>query len=140
MTENNVPIMIASDYNDLPYNNQTAPPSHVYPSTEDIIKSTEAPCEPGHSRNSSNTSQLSKASGYSSIHSHSHSRQSSSGDSGHIRYVLKSLTFNLVGLTVIFAKIRIELKINNIFFSFCVYFLYERVKSIKKCYFVWNKL
>ncbi|XP_060526209.1 uncharacterized protein LOC132701918 isoform X2 [Cylas formicarius] len=42
--------------------------------------------ETGHSRNSSNTSQLSKASGYSSIHSHSHSRQSSSGDSaGHIR-------------------------------------------------------
>lgn len=40
--------------------------------------------EPGHSRNSSNTSQMSKASGYSSI---SHSRQSSSGDStaGHIR-------------------------------------------------------
>ncbi|KAL1506234.1 hypothetical protein ABEB36_005631 [Hypothenemus hampei] len=38
----------------------------------------------GHSRNSSNTSQMSKASGYSSI---SHSRQSSSGDSaaGHIR-------------------------------------------------------
>ncbi|XP_076258421.1 uncharacterized protein LOC143195290 [Rhynchophorus ferrugineus] len=40
--------------------------------------------EPGHSRNSSNTSQMSRASGYSSI---SHSRQSSSGDSaaGHIR-------------------------------------------------------
>ncbi|XP_066252820.1 uncharacterized protein [Euwallacea similis] len=40
--------------------------------------------ELGHSRNSSNTSQMSKASGYSSI---SHSRQSSSGDStaGHIR-------------------------------------------------------
>lgn len=40
--------------------------------------------EMGHSRNSSNTSQMSKASGYSSI---SHSRQSSSGDSaaGHIR-------------------------------------------------------
>lgn len=42
-------------------------------------------CEHGHSRNSSNTSQMSKASGYSSIHSHTHSRQSSSGDSGHIR-------------------------------------------------------
>nr|CAI5851054.1 unnamed protein product [Callosobruchus analis] len=40
--------------------------------------------EPGHSRNSSNTSQLSKASGYSSG-AHSHSRQSSSGDSGHVR-------------------------------------------------------
>jgi len=39
--------------------------------------------EHGHSRNSSNTSQMSKASGYSSTHSHS--RQSSSGDSGHIR-------------------------------------------------------
>ncbi|KRT86743.1 hypothetical protein AMK59_1 [Oryctes borbonicus] len=45
----------------------------------------EVPCEQGHSRNSSNTSQMSKASGYSSIHSHTHSRQSSSGDSGHIR-------------------------------------------------------
>ncbi|XP_019763948.2 protein FAM102A isoform X2 [Dendroctonus ponderosae] len=44
--------------------------------------------EPGHSRNSSNTSQMSKASGYSSI---SHSRQSSSGDStaGHIRAALQ---------------------------------------------------
>lgn len=39
--------------------------------------------EQGHSRNSSNTSQMSKASGYSSIHTHS--RQSSSGDSGHVR-------------------------------------------------------
>ncbi|XP_050293145.1 uncharacterized protein LOC126733787 isoform X2 [Anthonomus grandis grandis] len=44
--------------------------------------------EPGHSRNSSNTSQMSKASGYSSI---SHSRHSSSGDStaGHIRNALQ---------------------------------------------------
>nr|CAH7744855.1 unnamed protein product [Callosobruchus chinensis] len=45
---------------------------------------TSACSEPGHSRNSSNTSQLSKASGYSSG-AHSHSRQSSSGDSGHVR-------------------------------------------------------
>ncbi|XP_066252828.1 EEIG family member 2 isoform X2 [Euwallacea similis] len=46
--------------------------------------------ELGHSRNSSNTSQMSKASGYSSI---SHSRQSSSGDStaGHIRLHRKML-------------------------------------------------
>ncbi|CAH1134971.1 unnamed protein product [Ceutorhynchus assimilis] len=44
--------------------------------------------EQGHSRNSSNTSQMSKGSGYSSI---SHSRQSSSGDStaGHIRNALQ---------------------------------------------------
>lgn len=49
------------------------------------VQHEDAPNEHGHSRNSSNTSQLSKASGYSSIHSHSHSRQSSSGDSGHIR-------------------------------------------------------
>ncbi|XP_014288853.1 early estrogen-induced gene 1 protein isoform X2 [Halyomorpha halys] len=40
--------------------------------------------ELGHSRNSSNTSQLSKGSGYGSLNSQ-HSRQSSSGDSGHIR-------------------------------------------------------
>ncbi|XP_071442363.1 EEIG family member 2 isoform X4 [Hetaerina americana] len=41
----------------------------------------------GHSRNSSNTSQMSRASGYGSLNSQSqqHSRQSSSGDSGHIR-------------------------------------------------------
>ncbi|XP_054270885.1 EEIG family member 2 isoform X3 [Macrosteles quadrilineatus] len=39
---------------------------------------------PGHSRNSSNTSQLSKGSGYGSLNSQ-HSRQSSSGDSTHIR-------------------------------------------------------
>ncbi|XP_030759022.1 protein FAM102A isoform X2 [Sitophilus oryzae] len=52
--------------------------------------------EPGHSRNSSNTSQMSRASGYSSI---SHSRQSSSGDSaaGHIRLHRKML---LDGATV----------------------------------------
>ncbi|KAK9498773.1 hypothetical protein O3M35_003336 [Rhynocoris fuscipes] len=40
--------------------------------------------ELGHSRNSSNTSQMSKGSGYGSLNSQ-HSRQSSSGDSGHIR-------------------------------------------------------
>lgn len=43
----------------------------------------------GHSRNSSSTSQMSKASGYST----QHSRQSSSGDSvGHIRFVFQ-ITF-----------------------------------------------
>ncbi|XP_065343964.1 EEIG family member 2 isoform X4 [Cloeon dipterum] len=41
--------------------------------------------EPGHSRNNSNTSQMSKASGYSSLSQSQHSRQSSSGDSGHTR-------------------------------------------------------
>ncbi|XP_024083736.1 protein FAM102A isoform X3 [Cimex lectularius] len=40
--------------------------------------------EMGHSRNPSNTSQMSKGSGYGSMNSQ-HSRQSSSGDSGHIR-------------------------------------------------------
>ncbi|CAH1709649.1 unnamed protein product [Chironomus riparius] len=43
--------------------------------------------EMGHSRNSSNTSQMSKGSGYSSsISERQHSRQSSDGDSGHTRY------------------------------------------------------
>lgn len=40
---------------------------------------------PTHSRNSSNTSQLSKGSGYGSLSQHS--RQSSSSDSCHIRYL-----------------------------------------------------
>ncbi|CAH1401743.1 unnamed protein product [Nezara viridula] len=47
--------------------------------------------ELGHSRNSSNTSQLSKGSGYGSLNSQ-HSRQSSSGDSGHIRLTALSST------------------------------------------------
>ncbi|CAH0553323.1 unnamed protein product [Brassicogethes aeneus] len=68
LTENNVPVTIATDCLDVV--------NHVPDNEEPAL-------EPGHSRNSSNTSQLSKASGYSSIHSHS--RQSSSGDSGHIR-------------------------------------------------------
>ncbi|XP_031352641.1 protein FAM102B isoform X3 [Photinus pyralis] len=62
-----IPVVIALDNNEGSLNP---------PEIEDPI------CEQGHSRNSSNTSQMSKASGYSSIHSHS--RQSSSGDSGHI--------------------------------------------------------
>jgi hypothetical protein len=42
--------------------------------------------EPGHSRNSSNTIQMSKTSGYNSLNNQSqHSRHSSSGDSGHVR-------------------------------------------------------
>lgn len=77
LTENNIPITIATDCNDVVTQATVLPAEHV--------ELQEAPCEPGHSRNSSNTSQLSKASGYSSIHSHTHSRQSSSGDSGHIR-------------------------------------------------------
>ncbi|XP_014250981.1 protein FAM102A isoform X4 [Cimex lectularius] len=44
--------------------------------------------EMGHSRNPSNTSQMSKGSGYGSMNSQ-HSRQSSSGDSGHIRGLRK---------------------------------------------------
>lgn len=72
LTENNLPsVTIAAEATDTL---QPPPEQHE-----------ELPNEHGHSRNSSNTSQLSKASGYSSIHSHSHSRQSSSGDSGHIR-------------------------------------------------------
>lgn len=44
----------------------------------------------GHSRNSSTTSQMSRASGYST----QHSRQSSSGDSaGHIRFVINRINF-----------------------------------------------
>lgn len=65
----------------------TVAPDIIDPSVT-VSEIEECVCEPGHSRNSSNTSQMSKASGYSSIHSHS--RQSSSGDSGHIR-LAKSL-------------------------------------------------
>ncbi|XP_034936936.1 protein FAM102B isoform X3 [Chelonus insularis] len=61
--------------------------SEIIPSVMTVEALTEAHTESGHSRNSSNTSQLSKGSGYGSLNSHSqHSRQSSSGgDSGHIR-------------------------------------------------------
>ncbi|KAJ3646132.1 hypothetical protein Zmor_023734 [Zophobas morio] len=72
LAENSVPVTVAVDGG----TDQTQQPSQEH---EEVV------CETGHSRNSSNTSQLSKASGYSSIHSHTHSRQSSSGDSGHIR-------------------------------------------------------
>ncbi|KAK5649557.1 hypothetical protein RI129_000586 [Pyrocoelia pectoralis] len=71
-----VPVTIALDGNEGSLN---------LPEMEDPV------CEQGHSRNSSNTSQMSKASGYSSIHSHS--RQSSSGDSGHIRNPHKTKWF-----------------------------------------------
>ncbi|XP_018578626.1 uncharacterized protein LOC108916712 isoform X2 [Anoplophora glabripennis] len=81
LTENNNPITIAADCN----SDATIQLPTIPSSTGEHLDQQEAPCEPGHSRNSSNTSQLSKASGYSSIHSHTHSRQSSSGDSGHIR-------------------------------------------------------
>ncbi|KAJ8921443.1 hypothetical protein NQ315_003061 [Exocentrus adspersus] len=80
LTENNIPITIATDCT----NDSATQPTTILSSGEHFDLQ-EAPCEQGHSRNSSNTSQLSKASGYSSIHSHTHSRQSSSGDSGHIR-------------------------------------------------------
>ncbi|XP_006611633.1 protein FAM102A isoform X6 [Apis dorsata] len=60
--------------------------SEIVPSALPVETLAEAHTESGHSRNSSNTSQLSKGSGYGSLNSHSqHSRQSSSGDSGHIR-------------------------------------------------------
>lgn len=72
LSENNVPVTVAPDGGEQGQQQQV----------QDHEENT---CETGHSRNSSNTSQLSKASGYSSIHSHTHSRQSSSGDSGHIR-------------------------------------------------------
>ncbi|KAG5885708.1 hypothetical protein JTB14_037728 [Gonioctena quinquepunctata] len=85
LSENNVPVSIATDWNE----SLTAQPSSSVPSLvpapADHELQDQNAAEQGHSRNSSNTSQLSKASGYSSIHSHSHSRQSSSGDSGHIR-------------------------------------------------------
>lgn len=70
LAENNVPVTIALEGDNVQY----------HEAVDEIPV-----CELGHSRNSSNTSQMSKASGYSSIHSHTHSRQSSSGDSGHIR-------------------------------------------------------
>jgi hypothetical protein len=72
LVENSVPVTVAVEGG----TDQAQQPSQEH---EEVV------CETGHSRNSSNTSQLSKASGYSSIHSHTHSRQSSSGDSGHIR-------------------------------------------------------
>ncbi|XP_074039224.1 EEIG family member 2 isoform X2 [Leptinotarsa decemlineata] len=84
LSENNVPVSIATDWNEA-LTTQTAssvPSLLPAPADHDIH---DVRGEHGHSRNSSNTSQLSKASGYSSIHSLSHSRQSSSGDSGHIR-------------------------------------------------------
>ncbi|KAL3279095.1 hypothetical protein HHI36_016609, partial [Cryptolaemus montrouzieri] len=77
LSENNIPVSVPAD---------SADPAQIPSEQEEIPLG-----EPGHSRNSSNTSQLSKASGYSSIHSHSHSRQSSSGDSGHIRNLHSSL-------------------------------------------------
>lgn len=82
MTESNVPITLASDDVSSTGNITTTYISTATTTDEDGLLPGQ---EPGHSRNSSNTSQMSKASGYSSIHSHS--RQSSSGDSGHIRYV-----------------------------------------------------
>lgn len=75
LSESNVPVTLAMDGESI------IPPQEINQEESSFCG------EPGHSRNSSNTSQMSKASGYSSIHSHSHSRQSSSGDSGHIRYV-----------------------------------------------------
>lgn len=72
LTENNTPTSVAIEQNEVPVVNNESHSDEQCP-------------EYGHSRNSSNTSQLSKASGYSSIHTHS--RQSSSGDSGHIRWV-----------------------------------------------------
>lgn len=63
--------------------------NEVVPVAAPIETLPETHTESGHSRNSSNTSQLSKGSGYGSLNSHGqHSRQSSSGDSGHIRYTL----------------------------------------------------
>ncbi|XP_046669804.1 protein FAM102B isoform X5 [Homalodisca vitripennis] len=58
----------------------------IIPVTTETVPEEPHDAAPGHSRNSSNTSQLSKGSGYGSLNSQSqHSRQSSSGDSGHIR-------------------------------------------------------
>ncbi|XP_050507053.1 uncharacterized protein LOC126884831 isoform X1 [Diabrotica virgifera virgifera] len=82
LTENNAQVSIAPDATNESHPVSSLPSAlpHLDHEPQEIALG-----EPGHSRNSSNTSQLSKASGYSSIHSHSHSRQSSSGDSGHIR-------------------------------------------------------
>lgn len=84
LTENNTPISVEpSDLPSIQHNTE----QH-----NDEQQQQQSITEFGHSRNSSNTSQLSKASGYSSIHTHS--RQSSSGDSGHIRLVnRKKCTF-----------------------------------------------
>ncbi|XP_050507054.1 protein FAM102A isoform X2 [Diabrotica virgifera virgifera] len=91
LTENNAQVSIAPDATNESHPVSSLPSAlpHLDHEPQEIALG-----EPGHSRNSSNTSQLSKASGYSSIHSHSHSRQSSSGDSGHIRPKRKSISEN----------------------------------------------
>ncbi|KAF5286339.1 hypothetical protein FQA39_LY04237 [Lamprigera yunnana] len=80
------PALLSSDLILGQVSNDNIPITIALEGTEPAVVASEIEepaCEQGHSRNSSNTSQMSKASGYSSIHSHS--RQSSSGDSGHIR-------------------------------------------------------
>ncbi|BES92938.1 unnamed protein product [Nesidiocoris tenuis] len=57
-------------------------PVEAYPSS--VVAPLDEGLDLGHSRNPSNTSQMSKGSGYGSMNSQ-HSRQSSSGDSGHVR-------------------------------------------------------
>ncbi|CAG9836942.1 unnamed protein product [Diabrotica balteata] len=89
LTENNAQVSIAPDATNESHPVSSLPSALPYLDHE---PQEIALGEPGHSRNSSNTSQLSKASGYSSIHSHSHSRQSSSGDSGHIRKSVEIIT------------------------------------------------
>lgn len=87
-SDTNVPAIVNNEYNDVPTTQSSqlvVCSSYHYTSVEQTGDTFEASCETGHTRNSSNTSQLSKASDYSSIHTHS--RHSSSGDSSHIRYV-----------------------------------------------------
>lgn len=86
LSETNVPAITNNDYNEIVSSSQSqlaVCSSHVVSSFDQAGDTCEVPVETGHTRNSSNTSQLSKASDYSSIHTHS--RHSSSGDSSHIR-------------------------------------------------------
>lgn len=84
LSETNVPGIISNESNDHISNSQTqllVCSNHSFPSTEKVLDKYEEISETGHTRNSSNTSQLSKASDYNCTHS----RHSSSGDSSHIR-------------------------------------------------------
>lgn len=82
-SETNVPGIVSNDHVLDSQTQLLVCSSHIFPSIDQIVDTCEEICETGHTRNSSSASQLSKASDYSSVHTHS--RHSSSGDSSHIR-------------------------------------------------------
>lgn len=88
LIDTHIPTIVSNDSNEVTGNipsQAVTCSSHIFPSFEQVTDTGEVLGEAGHTRNSSNTSQMSKASDYSSIHTHS--RHSSSGDSTHIKYV-----------------------------------------------------